>query len=82
MENINFKIKFKLASILLILNTLSNEIINNLSEIIDIKLKYKNNKINNINNNIIEFLKAHNEKDIDEFNMILKQVNTNKLPFK
>lgn len=77
MENINFKIKFKLASILLILNTLSNEIINNLSEIIDIKLKDKNNKINNI----IEFLKTHNEKDIDEFNIILKQVNTNKLPF-
>ena len=66
MENINFKIKFKLASILLILNTLSNEIINNLSEIIDIKLKDKNNKINNI----IEFLKIHNEKDIDEFNII------------
>ena len=43
MENINLKIKFKLAYILLILNTLSNEIINNLSEILDIKLNEKNN---------------------------------------
>ena len=41
MENINLKIKFKLASILLILNTLSNEIIKNISEILDIKLNEK-----------------------------------------
>ena len=76
MENTNLKIKFKLASILFILNTLSNDIIKNLLDILDIKMLDKENKIENINH-IIDFLKSKKDKDIEEFQIILKQVNPN-----
>ena len=77
MENTNLKIKFKLDAILFILNSLSNDIIKNLLDILDIKMLDKENKIENINH-IIEFLKTQNDKDIEEFQIILKQVNPNK----
>ena len=76
MENTNLKIKFKLAAILFILNTLSNDIIKNLLDILDIKMLDKENKIENINH-IIDFLKSKKDKDIEEFQIILKQVNPN-----
>lgn len=66
MENTNLKIKFKLDAILFILNSLSNDIIKNLLDILDIKMLDKENKIENINH-IIEFLKTQNDKDIEEF---------------
>ena len=56
MEDFNLKTKYKSASILLILNTLSNDIIKYLTSILDIKnenIEYKNTNINLI----IEFLK-------------------------
>ena len=56
-----------------ILNTLSNYIIKNLSEILDIKLYDLENKKNIYN--ILEFLKHQKESDIEEFEIILKQVN-------
>ena len=73
MEENNLKIKFKIATIMFILNTFSNDIIKQLSDILDIKLNNRENKSDNINI-IIEFLKKQKEKDIDEFEIILKQV--------
>ena len=73
MEENNIKIKFKIAAIMFILNTFSNDIIKHLIEIFDIKTNNKENKKDNINI-ILDFLKTQKEKDIDEFNIILKQV--------
>ena len=73
MKENNLKIKFKIATIMFILNTFSNDIIKQLSDILDIKLNNRENKSDNINI-IIEFLKKQKEKDIDEFEIILKQV--------
>lgn len=39
MEEFNLKIKFKLSSIFIILNTLSNDLINHLTSILDLKMK-------------------------------------------
>ena len=64
MEETNLKLKFKIAIIMLILNTFSNDIIKQSSEILELKLNNTENKIDNINN-IIDFL-----KNIDEFEII------------
>lgn len=58
MEETNLKLKFKIAIIMLILNTFSNDIIKQSSEILELKLNNTENKIDNINN-IIDFLKKH-----------------------
>ena len=71
MEENNLKIKLKIATIMFILNTFSNDIIKQLSDFLDIKLNNRENKSDNINI-IIEFLKKQKEKDIDEFEIILK----------
>lgn len=58
MEETNLKLKFKISIIMLILNTFSNDIIKQSSEILELKLNNTENKIDNINN-IIDFLKKH-----------------------
>ena len=75
MEDNNLKLKFKLAAIMFILNTFAYDIILQLGEILDIKLNNIENKADNINI-IIQFLKNQSEKDIIEFENILKQVKT------
>ena len=58
MEETNLKLIFKISIIMLILNTFSNDIIKQSSEILELKLNNTENKIDNINN-IIDFLKKH-----------------------
>lgn len=54
MESNDLELKFKLASILIIWNSLSNDIVINLAKFLDIKQENLENKTNNINL-IIEF---------------------------
>ena len=70
MESNNLKFKFILASILLILNNLSNDILIYLANILDLKQENLEYKTNNINL-IIELLKKQKEEDIEDFTKIL-----------
>ena len=47
MEENNLKLKFKIATIMFILNTLSNDIIKQISEILEIKINNNENKTDN-----------------------------------
>ena len=47
MEDNNLKLKFKIATIMFILNTLSNHIIKQISEILEIKINNTENKTDN-----------------------------------
>ena len=47
MEENNLKLKFKIAIIMFILNTLSNDIIKQISEILEIKINNNENKTDN-----------------------------------
>ena len=71
--DINIRTKLKLASKILIINTLSNDVLLQLNDLFCIKTIDRNDKKENINQ-LINYLKTQNNKEIDEFLFILKQI--------